>query len=168
MGDMKKYSFVVLVLALCSCVMRVDGQKSYIQELHTKAERGDAEAQHSLGWMYEKGEDVPQNYTEAVKWYRKAAEQGDASGQSSLGLMYLQGRDVPENKELFHMWYLLSMTGKNSKIERIASIKKTASEIRDLADMIGGKKLTQTEHAMLVKAEAMAIRCFQSGYKACG
>ena len=37
------------------------------------AEQGDAYAQTSLGWMCEMGQDVPQDYKEAVKWYRKAA-----------------------------------------------------------------------------------------------
>jgi TPR repeat protein len=40
------------------------------------AEQGDAFAQFSLGIMYDNGEGVPQDYAEAVKWYRLAAEQG--------------------------------------------------------------------------------------------
>ncbi len=32
--------------------------------------------------MYEKGQGVPQDYAEAVSWYRKAAEQGDAYAQT--------------------------------------------------------------------------------------
>ncbi len=38
------------------------------------AEQGKAEAQFDLGWMYQKGEDVPQDNATAVKWYRRAAE----------------------------------------------------------------------------------------------
>ncbi len=52
------------------------------------AEQGDASAQFSLGEMYEIGSDffegVPQDYKEAVKWYREAAEQGYASAQLRL------------------------------------------------------------------------------------
>ena len=40
------------------------------------AEQGDAAAQYNLGWMYRFGKGVQQNYSKAVKWYRKAAEQG--------------------------------------------------------------------------------------------
>ncbi len=32
-----------------------------------------------------------QNYTEAVKWWRKAAEQGDAQAQTILGWCYFYG-----------------------------------------------------------------------------
>jgi len=31
--------------------------------------------------MYDKGQGVPQDYAEALKWYRKAAEQGFAEAQ---------------------------------------------------------------------------------------
>lgn len=34
------------------------------------AEQGDATAQYNLGHMYHLGEGVPQDYTEAAKWYR--------------------------------------------------------------------------------------------------
>ena len=45
--------------------------------------------------MYRKGEGVPENDAEAVKWYRLAAEQGGARAQSNLGFMYETGRGVP-------------------------------------------------------------------------
>ncbi len=38
--------------------------------------------------MYDYGEGVPQDYAEAVSWYRKAAEQGYAHAQNNLGVMY--------------------------------------------------------------------------------
>src|SRR5690349_5000054 len=39
------------------------------------AERGAPSAQAYLGFMYETGRGVPQNYTDAAMWYRRAAEQ---------------------------------------------------------------------------------------------
>ena len=44
------------------------------------AEKGDVEAQSSLGSMYENGHGIERDYVEAAKWYRKAAEQGDMMG----------------------------------------------------------------------------------------
>ena len=44
------------------------------------AEQGEAEAQITLGLMYENGDDVPQNYVEAHKWYSLAAA-GDQPGE---------------------------------------------------------------------------------------
>ena len=47
--------------------------------------------------MYANGKGVPQDYAEAVKWYRRAAEQGDAYAQNNLGLMYANGKGVPQD-----------------------------------------------------------------------
>jgi len=47
---------------------------------------------------------VPQDYQEAVKWYRLAADQGDADAQLLLALMYFSGKGVPKDNVLAHMW----------------------------------------------------------------
>ena len=47
--------------------------------------------------MYENSEGVPQDYAEALRWYRRAAEQGDAIAQYDLALMYARGRGVPQD-----------------------------------------------------------------------
>jgi len=47
--------------------------------------------------MYDFGQGVKQDYTEAVRWYRKAAAQGHASAQYELGLRYDLGQGVRQN-----------------------------------------------------------------------
>ncbi len=47
--------------------------------------------------MYEDGEGVPKDFSEAAKWYRKAADQGDAAAQLSLAKMYALGNGVPKD-----------------------------------------------------------------------
>ena len=49
-----------------------------LQEWRPLAERGDANAQTNLAFMYKTGQGVPQDHEEAVRLYRKAAEQGYA------------------------------------------------------------------------------------------
>ena len=51
-----------------------------LKELHPNAI-----AQFNLGYMYDQGEGVPQDYKLAVEWHRKAAEQGNAMGVVLLG-----------------------------------------------------------------------------------
>ena len=46
------------------------------------AEQGMAEAQHNLGLMCSKGEGIPRDDKEAVKWYLAAAEQGSRQSRS--------------------------------------------------------------------------------------
>jgi len=42
------------------------------------AEHGYQQAQVNLGSMYRDGQGTPQNYGEAMHWYRNAADQGSA------------------------------------------------------------------------------------------
>ena len=81
----------VLTLCICSSVFGQD------PELVERAEGGDAIAQFNLGLMYDNGEGVPEDDTQAVKWYRLAADQGNAFAQFFLGLMYTKGEGVPED-----------------------------------------------------------------------
>jgi uncharacterized protein len=68
------------------------------------AERGDARAQAHLGFMYQYGRGVPQNYGMAIYWYRRAAEQGNATAQHLLGLMYDKGMGVATDHVAAHIW----------------------------------------------------------------
>ncbi len=75
------------------------------REMKPLAEQGNAEAQHILGLMYNKGQGVPQDYAEAVRWIRKAAEQGDAMAQYNLGVMYNNGQGVTLDYAEAVKWY---------------------------------------------------------------
>ena len=54
------------------------------EEIKRLARQGVAEAQNSLGVMYDNGRGVPESDAEAVKWFRLAAEQGTESAQFEL------------------------------------------------------------------------------------
>lgn len=54
--------------------------------------------------MYGSGDGVPESFSDAVKWFRKAADQGDAAAQFSLGLLYRDGKGVSRNYVLAYMW----------------------------------------------------------------
>ena len=56
------------------------------------ATAGDTKAQFDLGVCYTEGNGVPEDYAEALKWFRKAADQGNPIAQYNLGLLYVQGR----------------------------------------------------------------------------
>ena len=51
---------------------------------------------------------VPQDYKEAVRWYKLAADQGHASAQYNLGLMYATGQGVPQDYKEALRWYKLA------------------------------------------------------------
>ena len=62
-------------------------------------------AEEKLASMYYYGRGVPQDYAEAVRWYRKAAEQGYAKDQLILGDIYYLGKAVPQNMAGAAHWY---------------------------------------------------------------
>ena len=72
------------------------------------AHRGDRRAQAYLGFMYQTGKGVPENYELAAYWYGMAAERGDGNAQFALGLMYNKGQGVKADFVQAHKWLNLS------------------------------------------------------------
>ncbi len=94
-----------------------------LREWRPLAEQGDADAQYNLGFMYDKGEGVPQDDAEAVKWYRKAAAQGQAVAQGNLGVMYRDGHGVPRDYVQAHMWLSLAASRLPPGSDRDTAVK---------------------------------------------
>jgi TPR repeat protein len=72
------------------------------------AKAGDLRAQAVLGWMYQNGSGVPQDYFLAAKWYQSAATQGHGGAQFELGLLHNKGQGVTQDYVLAYMWLNLS------------------------------------------------------------
>ena len=66
--------------------------------------RGSAHAIGLLGFRYENGFGVPQNYIAAADLYLRAAEQGDVFAQCRLGLSYDKGHGVRQDFILAYKW----------------------------------------------------------------
>jgi len=82
------------------------GAEDKLKELRPLAANGDAHAQYELGFMYDRGLGVRQDYREAASWYRKAAEQGNASAQFHIGQMCDTGNGVQQDYQEAASWYL--------------------------------------------------------------
>ena len=72
---MKPLVATVAVLVALATGAPVQAQTPELDELRALAEQGDATAQILLGLMYDNGRGVPEDATEAVRWYRLAADQ---------------------------------------------------------------------------------------------
>ncbi len=84
--------------------------------LKNSAEGGDANSQQRLGFLYHSGyglPQVPQDYAQAAKWYRKAADQGNPHAQYYLGLLYILGLGVPVDKVEGYAYCRLGMRSIN-------------------------------------------------------
>ena len=115
------------------------------------AERGNAEAQVSLGCKYYFGMGVERSDAEALKWFRKAAEQGHVSGQFNLGSRYEEGEGVAKDYVEAYAWYNLASVTKNIVAEyrddlekkmtpqQVADAQKRTKELRVMIEAKAGK-----------------------------
>jgi GAF domain-containing protein len=106
-----------------SAVRKPVVEAATIDELRNLAERGDAMAQFALGAHYMTGEDLKQDYAEAIRWFTKAAEQGHVGAQSALGAYYWVGRGVTKNLQKAYFWSILARAqGDETSKYRVAVI----------------------------------------------
>jgi uncharacterized RDD family membrane protein YckC len=70
---------------------------TFLEELEETAAKGDPKSQLILGNAYLSGKELPQNYKEAARWFKRAAAQGNARGQYQLAVLYVSGKGVPKD-----------------------------------------------------------------------
>ena len=102
-----------------------------VLQLFVDAEQGDADAQFELGQMYDEGQDVPQDYKQALRWYRQAAEQGLNIAQYNLGVMYAQGQGQPPDYVQAHLWLSLAAAAEGEETPRKARVKHVAEHVAE-------------------------------------
>ena len=101
---MKKI-LIIGIIILCSVVSAWGGK---FKDNLIAAKQGDANAQLFVGIVYYYGKGVPQDYKQAVYWYKKSAEQGNANAQYLLGYTYHVGHGVPQDYKQAAYWYTKS------------------------------------------------------------
>jgi uncharacterized protein len=106
-----------LALACLASTHGFAGDRVYYPTQPIVVTHGNARALGRLGFRYENGFGVPQNYIAAADLYRRGAEQGDAFAQARLGLSYDKGHGVPQDFILAYKWLDLA-TARASRRER--------------------------------------------------
>ena len=126
MKILQKIFFALLMtifLPSCSTTAGDCWEEPYdIADCRVKAENGDASAQNHLGFIYYGGKGVPQDYKEALVWFRKAAEQNNASAQAILGIMYNNGQGVLQDDKEAVKWYRKAAEQNNASAQAILGI----------------------------------------------
>jgi TPR repeat protein len=165
--------------------------RSALIQYRKAAGQGYAEAQLSLGLMYDKGRGVPQNYSEASKWLRKAAEQGNFLAQFTLAVNYYTGDGVPqdygealkwlrkaaEHGDGYSQLYLGQMYERGQGVPQnyvqahmwmnlAATLGSTG--VRDEAIKHRNRLASLMSPAQTAEAQRLARICLQSNYKECG
>lgn len=71
------------------------------------AAKGNAQAQHNLGFLYSRGYIPGKSTPEAIEYFQKAAEQGDIKSMQELGRSYTMNRDGQVcDIKLAEKWFL--------------------------------------------------------------
>ncbi len=158
-----------------------------MRKLRPLAEQGHMSAQHFLGLMYTKGQGVPQDNREALKWYRMSAEQGGIHSQLLLGIMYDKGEGVYQDNKEALKWYrrsaeqglALAQTNLGAMYEEGQGVLQDsviAHMWYNIAGADGSKtgrenraliQLTMTP-AQIAEAQNLARECMKKEYKGCG
>lgn len=81
------------------------------RRLLPRALGGDAAAQFQLGRAYVAGPRRPEDYAEAVHWFRAAAQRGHPRAQSDLAVLYGKGLGVPLDYVRAYAWFDVAATG---------------------------------------------------------
>ncbi len=72
---------------------------------YDQVDQGRLAAQNQLGFMYQTALGVEQDYTQALKWYRKAAERDYQIAQRNLANMYQNGYGVAQDLSESLKWF---------------------------------------------------------------
>ena len=95
-------------------------------------EKGSQGAITNLGWMYENGKGVTQDYEKAIELYKKAADAGEDYAMNNLGWIYEYGKDGQEvNLEEALKWYKLAAEKNHDGAQE--SVERVLQSIYDLA-----------------------------------
>jgi hypothetical protein len=120
------------VLAVVNDPLNSSSRPAEISEaLWDAANRGDAEAIGHIGAMYDYGQDIPQNYAEAVRWYRVSANKGNDFSMSRIGGMYHMGVGVSQsNTEALRWWRMAADKGNAIAMGSLGGAYNNGLEVR--------------------------------------
>jgi len=105
MFNRKNVFLVFLGLLLLSPLRGAPEQENEIETLKARAEAGEASSQFMLGRAYFRGEGLPRDEKQALKWIEKSAAQGNADAITSMGFFYSQGIGVRKNEGKALEWF---------------------------------------------------------------
>ncbi|MGA2962892.1 MAG: tetratricopeptide repeat protein [Candidatus Korobacteraceae bacterium] len=102
-SGIKRLAALIFGIAVLTCGLAV--AQTDIASLLARAERGDAEAQNSLGLRYVLGDGIEQDKTAAHHWFELSAKQGYAKGQYNLAVMLGSGLGGQKDHKKSVKWY---------------------------------------------------------------
>lgn len=136
--------------------------------------------------IYKNEDGIPQDYNEAIKWWKLAAKQGHANAQAILGDLYGNGDGIPQNYAEAEKWHrLASQNGVPASQHNMGFMYETGNGVSQnytqawkwyhLAALQGYENARKNRKtlekkmspAQLKTAKKLARECAQKNYKGC-
>lgn len=82
-----------------------DNHNDGIMWLTRASNQGSANAQYNLGYAYQTGDKIKQDYKKAMDWYQKSAKQNNFFAQYGIGFLYEKGLGVKQDSQEASYWF---------------------------------------------------------------
>jgi uncharacterized protein len=139
MMKIKRVLFALVLLATYPAIADMaaraappEATKESLQQFYRTAnEARDPEVMYSTGLLFDRGESVPRDYQEALRWYVLAAEAGQPDAMNNLGRMYALGHGVSQDlREAMKWWIKAADSGSIAALSNIATMYYTGAGVR--------------------------------------
>lgn len=106
---------ICLVAGAALLVSSAAAQPQDLVALKAQAGAGNLAAMVKLGQAHAEGAGVPQNYADAMRWFRAAADKGSSAGMVRLGQLYFDGKGVTKDYAEALKWHRASAAKGNAE-----------------------------------------------------
>lgn len=151
-------------------------QKKGMELYRKSAEQGFPKAMLNLGILYKRGDNVPQDYNEAMKWFLKAAEAPEdrfpdkkaaqrdlAWAENNIGSLYRRGLGVDKNPEEAIKWYRKSAARNSRVAEKNLGICYQEGFGVEKDDVEAVKWFTKAAEKGEPRAQIYLAECYEQG-----
>ncbi|HAY45856.1 MAG TPA: hypothetical protein DCY55_06180 [Gammaproteobacteria bacterium] len=97
-----------IALALLILLGSFSVSASELDDAEALVQPGLPTAHFNLGSSYYSGKGTPQNYKEALKWFKASAEKGNSNAQRALAVMYYRGEGITQDYREAAKWFVVS------------------------------------------------------------
>lgn len=148
-----------------------------VSELKRKSKDGDNEASLLLGFAYQDGIGVNEDYQKAFEYHSKAAAEGNAAAINALGLIYSHGYGVEKNVDIAMNYFQQALEHRyyNAAVNMAFHYKKGDGINKDLAKALelfeyaalNGHWRGQYEYAKMLKDGILCNKDEKLAFKFC-
>lgn len=106
------------------------------------AKAGDIDAICAVGWAYQLGRGVGQDFEKAVEWFKKGADKGDAVCMNNLARLIEDGKGAKQNyAQAFELFENASKNGCDRSFYHLGRFYENGSEVN--VDLVKAKEMYQ-------------------------